>query len=281
MASWLNIAALSQRTGVPAETLRKWEQRYGVLRPERTPGGQRRYSEVDVARVEWLRERLAEGYRIGEAAALLGGVEVEAARTPAELRRALLDAVSASDVASIEALLDQALTVFPLEQTLSRIVAPVLERVGEWWSSGEVSVAQEHLFTAAVRARLDRRLADARGGVRGVAVLACVPGERHEIGLLMLAALLRADGWQIAYLGPDAPLDDAAALTTQLEAPLLALSMTMAENGVALTRPAVPRGTTVVLGGSGATPRVARKLGATLIDDGLRRAVRELRRAAR
>ena len=97
----------------------------------------------------------------------------------------------------------------------------------------------------------------------------------------MLAALLRADGWQIAYLGPDAPLDDAAALTTQLEAPLLALSMTMAENGVALTRPAVPRGTTVVLGGSGATPRVARKLGATLIDDGLRRAVRELRRAAR
>lgn len=281
MASWLNIAALSQRTGVPAETLRKWEQRYGVLRPERTPGGQRRYSEVDVARVEWLRERLAEGYRIGEAAALLGGVEVEAARTPAELRRALLDAVSASDVASIEALLDQALTVFPLEQTLSRIVAPVLERVGEWWSSGEVSVAQEHLVTAAVRARLDRRLADARGGVRGVAVLACVPGERHEIGLLMLAALLRADGWQIAYLGPDAPLDDAAALTTQLEAPLLALSMTMAENGVALTRPAVPRGTTVVLGGSGATPRVARKLGATLIDDGLRRAVRELRRAAR
>ena len=52
--SWLhslNIAALTQRTGVPPDTIRKWEQRYGVLRPDRTAGGQRRYSEVDVARV--------------------------------------------------------------------------------------------------------------------------------------------------------------------------------------------------------------------------------------
>ena len=68
----LNIAALSRRTGVAPDTLRKWEQRYGVLNPSRTDGGQRRYSELDVARVEWLLARLDEGYRIGEAAALLG-----------------------------------------------------------------------------------------------------------------------------------------------------------------------------------------------------------------
>ena len=57
----LNIAALTQRTGVPQDTIRKWEQRYGVLHPERTAGGQRRYSELDVARVEWLKARLARG----------------------------------------------------------------------------------------------------------------------------------------------------------------------------------------------------------------------------
>ena len=65
MAAGLNIAALAHRTGVAAETLRKWEQRYQILQPSRTAGGQRRYSERDVARVEWLRERLGEGYRIG------------------------------------------------------------------------------------------------------------------------------------------------------------------------------------------------------------------------
>jgi DNA-binding transcriptional MerR regulator len=65
MTAGLNIAALAQRTGVPPDTLRKWEQRYRILQPDRTAGGQRRYSERDVARVEWLRERLDEGYRIG------------------------------------------------------------------------------------------------------------------------------------------------------------------------------------------------------------------------
>ena len=67
----LNISALSRRTGVAPDTLRKWEQRYGVLRPVRTAGGQRRYSEVDVQRVEWLRDRIRDGWRIGEAARVI------------------------------------------------------------------------------------------------------------------------------------------------------------------------------------------------------------------
>src|SRR5215218_9456024 len=101
MAS-LNIAALSRRTGVAADTLRKWEQRYAILHPARTPGGQRRYSELDVSRVEWLRDRLEEGYRIGEAAELLGDAPVIGRRTAADLRDALLAAVLESDVRAVE-----------------------------------------------------------------------------------------------------------------------------------------------------------------------------------
>ena len=71
----MNIQAVAQKTGIPAATLRKWEQRYGVLNPERTAGAHRRYSERDVLRVEWLKARLAEGYRIGEAARLLGDAD--------------------------------------------------------------------------------------------------------------------------------------------------------------------------------------------------------------
>jgi DNA-binding transcriptional MerR regulator len=65
----LNIAAVARRTGVGEHTLRKWEQRYGVLQPTRADGGQGRYSEDDLGRVQWLAARLAEGYRIAEAAA--------------------------------------------------------------------------------------------------------------------------------------------------------------------------------------------------------------------
>jgi MerR family transcriptional regulator, light-induced transcriptional regulator len=281
MPSSLNIAALSRRTGVPADTLRKWEQRYGVLQPERTGGGQRRYSELDVARVEWLRERLAEGFRISEAAGLLGGAQLEPARTPADVRKALYDAASRADVDALRALLDQTFTLFSLEQALSRIVEPVLQRVGEGWASGELSVAQEHLVSAAIRARLERLLADARGDVRGVAVLACVPGELHELGLLMLGALLRADGWQVAYLGANAPLDDAFALAERLDAPLVCLSATMREHVSTLAKAPAPPGVTLVLGGHAASDRVARRLGAQHVNDNLRRSVRELRKLTR
>ena len=71
----------------------------------------------------------------------------------------------------------------PLEQALSDVVTPALRWTGEAWHRGELSVAQEHAITAKVRAHLATLLSERRGGVRGVAVLACAPGERHDIGL--------------------------------------------------------------------------------------------------
>jgi methanogenic corrinoid protein MtbC1 len=279
MSPGLNIAALSRRTGVPADTLRKWEQRYAVLQPERTQGGQRRYSEHDVRRVEWLIERLSEGFRIGEAAALLSGTE--AANTPAELRRAIYEATLRADVAALSSLLDQALTILPLEQALTRVLQPVLQLVGEGWKTGELSVAQEHLVSSAVRARLERLLSDVRGRVGGAAVLACAPGERHELGLLMLGTLLRSDGWQVAYLGADAPLEEALELAETLDAELLCLSVTMREHAGKLKRPRVPDGLALAIGGPAASTRLARRLGAQHVNDNLRRSVRELRKLAR
>jgi methanogenic corrinoid protein MtbC1 len=284
IAGGLNIAALSRRTGVAPDTLRKWEQRYGILRPTRTPGGQRRYAESDVARVEWLRARLGEGYRIGEAAMLLGSADAEVARTPPELREALIDAASRADEAALGRLLDQTFVVGPLEQAFADVVRPVLERVGADWADGACSVAQEHLVSCAVRARLDRLLADARGSVRGTAVLACPPGERHDLGLLMLAVLLRADGWHVVYLGADTPTEDVLALAERISARLLCFSCALKEPvealGAGLEARGRRRGATVVVGGAAVTPEVARKLGARYGDDDLRRAVPGLRRLA-
>jgi DNA-binding transcriptional MerR regulator len=274
----LNIAAISRRTGVPADTLRKWEQRYGVLRPERTQGGQRRYSELDVARVEWLRERLGQGYRIGEAAELLGDRDGTTARTPAELRRALFAAVQASDVEEVPRLLDQAFALLATDQALARVFEPVLERVGEAWESGALSIAQEHLLSEAIRARLERMLADPRGGVRGVAVLACLPGERHELGLLMLGLLLRADGWQVVYLGADTPVEDALALAGRVAPSVLCLSVTLPDHLRGLGRIEPPPEVAIVLGGKAATATTARRLRAKRLSENLRRSVRELRK---
>jgi MerR family transcriptional regulator, light-induced transcriptional regulator len=228
MSPGLNIAALSRRTGVAPDTLRKWEQRYQILRPSRTAGGQRRYSERDVARVEWLCERLREGYRIGEAATLLGTTEVTTTRSPEDHLRTILAAVDVGAAAQIGLLIDQAFALHGVDPTLEKILRPLLETIGERWRAGDMNVAEEHLVTEAVRSRLGHLLADAGGGVRGTAVLACPAGERHELGLMMLAIALRRDGWKVVYLGADTPVDDAVAVAQTQSARLLGISCTVA-----------------------------------------------------
>ena len=252
----LNISALTQRTGVPSDTIRKWEQRYGVLNPERTAGGQRRYSQLDVARVEWLKARIHEGYRIGEAAALLGGGETVAG-TAEELRDGIVGATAASDLEQLRRLVDQSLALASLAESLLGVLAPALVEVGERWACGDVSVAQEHLASATVRAALHRLLSDQRADVRGTAVLACAPGERHDIGLLMLAVLLRSDGWQVAYLGADTPFADAIELAGALDAAALCFSAASSESARALDRELgrkpPPDSLDVFVGGQGTT----------------------------
>jgi DNA-binding transcriptional MerR regulator len=274
----LNIAALSRRTGVAPDTLRKWEQRYSILQPERTPGGQRRYTERDVARVEWLRARLGEGYRIGEAARLLGASDGPAGKTPRDHVRAILAAAAADDVAQVGLRLDQAFALHKLDTVLEDVIAPVLREVGARWQARELSVAQEHLVSQAVRARLGHVLGDAGGGVRGTAVLACAPGERHELGLMAVGIALRSDGWQVTYVGADTPLEDATALAHRISAAALGISVTVADRVAdlrkALARTTMPAETQLVLGGAAASASIARTLGARYVGGGLDAIVR-------
>src|SRR3954454_24192150 len=91
-----------------------------------------------------------------------------------------------------------------------------------------MTAAEEHLVSEAVRSRLGHLLADAGGGVHGVAVLACAPGERHELGLMMATIALRRDGWKVVYLGADVPVADALALAEATSARVLGLSLATA-----------------------------------------------------
>lgn len=281
MTTHLNIAALSRRTGVAPDTLRKWEQRYGVLEPARTAGGQRRYTERDLQRVEWLRDRLLEGWRIGEAARVLQGTTAPPLSDPAELRDALVAAAVGDDPATTSALLDQALAVLPLEQAFGEVIAPALNAVGEAWHRGEVSVAHEHAITAKVRTRLDRLLSDPRGAARGTAVLACAPGEQHDVGLLMLAVVLRADGWRVEYLGTNTPARDAVEFAEAIGASVLCFSATRTDalQSLRAELAELPRTPTpaLVLGGSAVDAESARSLRAVYADDRLSRVVEKLR----
>ena len=283
MSTLLNIAAVSRRTRVAPDTLRKWEQRYGVVRPQRTAGGQRRYTEQDVARVEWLRDRLGEGWRISEAARVLDAAPAAPLSEPAALRAALVDAARGGHTGTVPALLDQALAVLPLAEALEQVVVPALRAIGDEWHRGTVTVAGEHAVSGQVRARLDLLLADPRGSARGTAILACAPDERHELGLLMLAVLLRADGWHVGYLGQDTPVAATISYAERLDADLVCFTAARDE-----TRDALAAGLaeiadldrTVVVGGAAVRRDWARRVGAVYAGDRLADAVPRLRELA-
>jgi methanogenic corrinoid protein MtbC1 len=280
LASGLNIAALSKRTGVAPDTLRKWEQRYGILRPTRTDGGQRRYSEHDVDRVLWLQARLSEGFRIGEAAGLLGCDAPATASSPEQLVRLVLEAATCCDASAVNRLLDHALA---LEFAIAcrEVLQPLLFAVGDAWQDGQFSVAQEHLVSGAVRARLERRLTESRAPVHGRAVLACAPGEQHELGLLMLAVMLRAEGWDVAYLGPDSPVACSVAMARDSGARLVCFSIGSDAAAEALAdglrEARLADEIELVIGGRAASPQLAARIGAGFLAEDLDGVVASLR----
>jgi MerR family transcriptional regulator, light-induced transcriptional regulator len=209
--SRFRIGELSRRSGVSPDLLRAWERRYGLLSPTRSTGGLRLYSEDDLGRVQAMQQQLAAGLAAAEAAAAAG--QVSSANAGADLTQAredLAEALLGFEDGRANAAFDSLLARFSLDTVLADVVLPYLHELGERWERGEVSVAQEHFASALLRGRL---LGLARGWGQGLgptALLACAPGEQHDLGLIAFGLALRARGWRILYLGPDTPLDSLA-----------------------------------------------------------------------
>ena len=209
------------------DTLRAWERRYRVLTPQRSQGGHRRYSIADVERVLWLVDRLATGQRIGDAVRALRAVGESGTQPGGALRTSLVEASLAGDVALIEQYLDSAFRILSIAEALSLVVFPALEDFGVLWASGEASIAGEHLLSEAVQRRLSRRLTNSAGPDAPLAVVFCPSGERHVLGAMALSVLLTSDGWAVAYLGADTPIDEAFALADRREAVALVAVCTL------------------------------------------------------
>lgn len=206
------IGELSRRSGVSPDLLRAWERRYSLLRPSRSPGGLRLYSEDDLLRVGAMQEQLAAGLAAAEAAAVAaarGGI-ARFQSDPTHARDELAAALLAFDETRAHAAFDALVAAFSLDTLLGDVVVPYLHDLGDRWERGEISVAQEHFASALLRGRL---LGLARGWGQGLgptALLACAPGEQHDLGLIAFGLALRARGWRILYLGPDTPLESLA-----------------------------------------------------------------------
>jgi MerR family transcriptional regulator, light-induced transcriptional regulator len=272
---YLRIGELAKRTGVSPELLRAWEQRYGLLQPTRTPGGFRLYSAADEARVQRMQSLVSGGLAAAQAARLIlsGG---EPAPLTTSAAATIVDEASANLTASLDRLdeqaantaLDRLFSAYTVETVLQDVVLPYLHRLGERWEAGEISVAQEHFASNLLRGRL-LGLAQGWGQGQGpAAILACLPGEHHELGLLAFGVALRRRGWRITYLGTDSPIG-AVADTARTLAPAVVVLLSINPDNfldhagqIEQLANQIP----VMIAGTGATPEVARQTQTRILD---------------
>jgi methanogenic corrinoid protein MtbC1 len=269
----LSIGALSAATGIPVETLRTWERRYGYPEPQRKPSGHRVYPVTAVPRLRRVAQAISRGHRAAEVlraseAALEQLLEVPmppAATGPLPMLPVaageaddLLGAVHAFDAETLKHAFHADWARFGPLRFLEECAAPFLRNIGDAWAAGRLDVRHEHFgsailgdFLRTVRLPLDER---ARGPLIALTTLS---GEAHGLGLEMAAVVLSLAGWRVLMLGPETPSDQLVALAR--EAPLAAVGLSLvktderhaAETMTALRR-RLPRTVALLLGGAAA-----------------------------
>ena len=204
------IGTVSEITGVNAVTLRAWERRYGLIQPERTPKGHRLYSQTDVDKIQQIVEELGKGIaisRVAEALHTLPALENSEADVWERYRTRMIDAVSQFDESVLDAVYNEAMSLYPVDIVTRQLLTPLLKHLGERWQSTQGSVAEEHFFSVFMRNKLGARFHHRNMRNTGPCLIAaCLPGEHHEFGLLLFALAAHARGYRLILLGANMPL---------------------------------------------------------------------------
>jgi DNA-binding transcriptional MerR regulator/methylmalonyl-CoA mutase cobalamin-binding subunit len=269
------IRAVAKLTGIPIDTLRAWERRYRAVAPDRTLRG-RLYSDADVRRLVLLRTAVEGGHAIGQIAGLTDG-ELQAIAQAAFPRVAaprpepdtapgspelqpLWEAIEALDHISINAELNRFALLLSPAGLVHRVVLPLLRRTGEGWKNGTLQIAQEHMFTACLRNLLGSLVRLPRPGANAPRILIATPAnELHEFGILCAAMLAAAQDFQVAYLGPDLPVQEILSATQKCAPQVVVLGITSANVTLELHHEmgklaaGLPASTELWAGGSGAS----------------------------
>jgi DNA-binding transcriptional MerR regulator/methylmalonyl-CoA mutase cobalamin-binding subunit len=300
------IQVVARRTGLSADVLRAWEKRYGILRPARSSGGRRLYSDDDIDFLRLLRRATGAGRNVGQLVDLsreaLQAVvrEDEAAATipsrapsPAAADAvvdAALGAVAALEGPRLEIVLRRAMIENDATRFLDAVIVPLLMRVGTEWRHDRVTPAHEHLASRVIRRVLEEYTATFVPRSDAPRFLSATPqGQRHEFGAMLAAAAAAAAGWGVTYLGADLPAAAIADAARQAGASVVGLSIVHPGDDPQIPvelralRVALPADVVLIVGGAGAVghAKVLRETRAVLVPDlaSLRPALESVARA--
>jgi DNA-binding transcriptional MerR regulator len=256
-----SLGVVSRLTGLSPHVLRAWERRYGAVEPMRTPGGTRRYRESDLARLRLLQAAVAAGHPIGDVARL-DEAELRRRASVGETQeqpplRAVLDALDALDAEEAERLLGIQLAALGPRRFAQTVALPLLVEVGSRWERNELCIASEHLASSVIRSLLGPLLRR-RGVVPTPALLfTTLPGDLHEIAVLVAAVISVDLGANAIFLGPNMPPKEVAIAVEKAGAAAVVVGVSCfngaatRESGLRELRKVVPSEVAIWVGGSG------------------------------
>ena len=236
-ANTFPIRILSEKTGVPTATIRAWERRYNVLPAQRTASGHRHYNDEDAVYVSHLVACMEQGMTISKAIREVDNQLQQGQRLTAQARNTqssqwqyyvdeMLLSVAQFDLTRLDQAYQQAMGLFAVDAVTEQVLCPTLATLGERWQDRAAGIAEEHFFTSYLRNKIGARLHHHPDSLGSIIIVACMPGERHDLGSMLFALYAQNKGYRVISLGADMPIEQLPAVTSQSGARGIVLSST-------------------------------------------------------
>ena len=213
------IKSVAQITGLTTHVIRKWEQRYNLLTPQRSENGYRVYSDQDLQLLMYLKSQLDSGKIIGQLAAQGTKALKEAIASDAldvseisegsrERALTVIQAARRMDQLQAERFLLESLRELGLDDSCEKFFFPLLRTVGDLWHQGKLTISSEHLISQTIRRLLAETALSQKGTSIGpTAIVGCMPNDFHDIGAMTAAGILQRNGWRTFYVGPNGDIE--------------------------------------------------------------------------
>lgn len=230
-----NIAAVERDTGLSKDTLRVWERRYGFPKPMRDHHDERLYTLPQLEKLRLLRLLIDYGHRPGKIInrstpelTQLISTRAPVQAPPPEID-AILEMLLRHDIDGFRKVLMQALMKQGLLRFVTETVTALNHWIGEAWLAGRIAIFDEHLYSEHIQNILRNAIIAQPGqGSAPRVLLTSLPGEKHRIGLLMVEAVLTAEGAACVALGNETPVIDIKNAVPAYEVDVVALSFSSA-----------------------------------------------------
>jgi MerR family transcriptional regulator, light-induced transcriptional regulator len=225
------IRDLDKLSGINAHTIRVWERRYGIIKPQRTGTNRRRYDDADLRKIINISILKRNGFKISEIAGFAESeIEEKVTLLSTEVFNAdthidsMVKAMVAFDENSVNELINKSLMYKGLEETMTSLVFPFLKRIGVMWQTGSADIGAEHFISNIFRKKLIAaidNISPSENQKRKKVLLFLPEKEMHEMGLLFFQYLVKKEGHESLYLGQSTPLSAVVTTNRQWKADII------------------------------------------------------------